>query len=285
MTHSLSHPKPAQRGFTLIELLVVIAIIAILAAILFPVFQRVRENARRASCESNMKQLGLGIIQYTQDNNETLPRGLDVGYTHDWKDFIYPFVKSTGVYTCPDYSGGLTVQVATGTANTPVNDAATGNAPYTVKIPSSYTACCGTDYDSYYGGQPPLTCRQDTDNSSALSDFVSPATTILLYDSDLGYNVSWTTGASLLPTGYTGGVSTQNHGGLTNFLFGDGHVKTQLPSRTGFPINMWNVKNTTMDGDPAPGPAGVYHNFDLGRELKYEDTKLTTNGLAGKYPD
>src|SRR4051812_17971231 len=67
--------RTTARGFTLIELLIVIAIIAIIAAILFPVFARARENARRASCQSNLKQIGLAIMQYTQDNDERLPIG------------------------------------------------------------------------------------------------------------------------------------------------------------------------------------------------------------------
>ena len=93
--------RRSQQGFTLIELLVVIAIIAILAAILFPVFQKVRENARRASCQSNEKQIALTFLQYTQDSDELMPP--DNGSPgRGWAHFIYPFAKSTGVFLCPD---------------------------------------------------------------------------------------------------------------------------------------------------------------------------------------
>ncbi|BCM90963.1 hypothetical protein IAD21_02826 [Abditibacteriota bacterium] len=96
-----------RKGFTLIELLVVIAIIAILAAILFPVFARARENARRTSCQSNLKQIGLGIIQYCQDYDEKFMNGegdrYDVGggINSSWDLVVLPYTKSMQVLVCP----------------------------------------------------------------------------------------------------------------------------------------------------------------------------------------
>ncbi len=124
-----SNSAAKRKGFTLIELLVVIAIIAILAAILFPVFARARENARRASCQSNLKQIALGVFQYTQDYDEKYPMnywgttlvlapatpagtpgltfrfdsgsGTNTGYFVTWMDMIFPYVKSTQIFVCP----------------------------------------------------------------------------------------------------------------------------------------------------------------------------------------
>jgi prepilin-type N-terminal cleavage/methylation domain-containing protein/prepilin-type processing-associated H-X9-DG protein len=101
-----------RKAFTLIELLVVIAIIAILAAILFPVFARARENARRTSCLSNLKQIGLGIMQYVQDYDDTYPstqrytnEGVNTNTTF-WYWDIDPYVKSWQTYICPSSSQG-----------------------------------------------------------------------------------------------------------------------------------------------------------------------------------
>src|SRR5687768_6553527 len=105
------HKKRKTSGFTLIELLIVIAIIALLAAILFPVFSRARENARRASCQSNLKQIGLGLLQYTQDfdemtvnrcyNDATCDVTSNSTTAYKWMDAIFPYVKSETLFNCP----------------------------------------------------------------------------------------------------------------------------------------------------------------------------------------
>lgn len=107
---SMISPAPAserRKGFTLIELLVVIAIIAILAAILFPVFARARERARQTSCASNLKQLGLAFLMFSEDNKERMPSGYDY-FEPDgsrWKPgAVFQYTKTEGVMTCPGMS-------------------------------------------------------------------------------------------------------------------------------------------------------------------------------------
>ncbi len=123
------------KGFTLIELLVVIAIIAILAAILFPVFARARENARRTSCLSNLKQMGLGVMMYVQDydekyplayssNGANQPDGYQWSGTADlwfWQQIIYPYTKNGQVYLCPSATVQPTRVVAGVERSAPVN--------------------------------------------------------------------------------------------------------------------------------------------------------------------
>lgn len=118
MSNFCAHKKgnsPNKMGFTLIEILVVISIIAILAAILFPVFARVRENARRSSCQSNLKQIGLGLLQYSGDYSDKLVRawygnghgdyngGSNAADRYKWMDAIQPYVKSEQVFNCPSH--------------------------------------------------------------------------------------------------------------------------------------------------------------------------------------
>jgi prepilin-type N-terminal cleavage/methylation domain-containing protein/prepilin-type processing-associated H-X9-DG protein len=101
-----------RRGFTLIELLVVIAIIAILAAILFPVFAKAREKARQSSCLSNVKQLTLAMLSYAQDSDEVMPRNVTSStggatYTIAWDQFaVQPYIKNTQILKCPSDTGG-----------------------------------------------------------------------------------------------------------------------------------------------------------------------------------
>jgi prepilin-type N-terminal cleavage/methylation domain-containing protein/prepilin-type processing-associated H-X9-DG protein len=108
--------SPTDKGFTLIELLVVIAIIAILAAILFPVFSQARAKARSAVCISNVKQIALGMNMYAQDYDESFPQwkwdqsysggGGGPGPVNDattlWWNAIYPYVKNAQIFNCPD---------------------------------------------------------------------------------------------------------------------------------------------------------------------------------------
>ncbi len=214
MKAQLSHTQ--RKGFTLIELLVVIAIIAILAAILFPVFARARENARRASCQSNMKQLGLGIMQYTQDYDEQNPRGSfdyplrDGQGRATWDTAIYPYTKSAQILQCPSDTRSTISDPGYG-------DMAVAVPGYASKGTRSYSIA------QYTSGV-------------ALSQIAAPALTVQLGERiNLTYGSAyWFYSHEMIYTDDVDkpGGGEMRHLGTTNFLYADGHVKA-IAGRSG----------------------------------------------------
>lgn len=233
--------KAARRGFTLIELLVVIAIIAILAAILFPVFAKARENARRASCQSNMKQIGLGIMQYTQDYDESYPNCR--GNVDGSKDFIVPldpYIKSAQIWKCPSNSskaidGGGASTLSNGTAIT-VN----------YKWPTHGDCSNTANVPNYFGWSGGPNCTR------SLSDVQRPAVTLNLVEGSDANPDHWA------GSNDTGPGNNCNHLGQGNFLFCDGHVKS-LKWTAVFappPNYMWSFDGTgngVQNGPQNPG--------------------------------
>jgi len=206
-----------RRGFTLMELLVTVAIISLLAAILFPVFARARENARRASCMSNLKQIGLGIMMYVQDYDETYPPYREAtsqtppfpayqSGNWEWQHIIYSYTKNTQLYHCPD-----------------------GNSTYPAGDYGSY----GANYYALHNG------------AVKMAAVTSPSTLYVIMDSGRTYiDPSYAkapSGAFYLPGGglfitpdqsgsvaagfYQSDYANGRHFDGINVVFGDGHVK------------------------------------------------------------
>ena len=225
-----------RRGFTLIELLVVIAIIAILAAILFPVFQKVRENARAISCESNEKQMGLGLTQYSQDNEEQLPPAW-FGYptygfpgNARWMDVIQPYVKNTSLFTDPD-SDTKYVPVPAGKI---VNDIDPNTSKTYGEENGGYAM--NVAYYNSTTGHPPTPIPDVAGNDRrSLADLADPAGTIWVVDFQNGgasFQCAWGAGVNLPiittvspRTLGAGGYLREIHNGRVNVLYCDGHVK------------------------------------------------------------
>ncbi len=195
-----------RRGFTLIELLVVIAIIAILAAILFPVFARAREKARQASCLSNVKQLGLAIMQYVQDYDE-----------------VYPMTRIGATYWCP-------ISGVTGYLLEPyVKNAQVFRCPST----SSATYCYG--YNRRLLG---LWVGNSTDYTPYnMAQIVAPAQKHMLGDSSNDYycyNDTTVNGFGLCGT----------HNEMANVVYADGHGKAVKPDPINANSNYWYPATT-----------------------------------------
>lgn len=224
--------RPVRRGFTLIELLVVIAIVAILAAFLFPVFGRARENARRASCANNLHQIGLGLLQYLQENDDTMPASAYGGAgdsnsstAYKWMDAIYPNVRSESLFVCPS----------------------DGTAKYTYNK-NIQTPEQGRQYGSY--GQNGA-YRDNGDNQTPprsapaytikMSQIVAPGGTVWATDINSGtegngnYGFSWANAATqpaIAPTAPRQlDAIIERHLETTNVLWCDGHVKAQRLDR------------------------------------------------------
>jgi prepilin-type N-terminal cleavage/methylation domain-containing protein/prepilin-type processing-associated H-X9-DG protein len=236
----MTNENGPQQGFTLIELLVVIAIIAILSAILFPVFARARENARRASCQSNLKQIGLGITQYTQDYDERLPgkgtSGSDF-VEFKWMDRIYPYVKSEQVFTCPsDSTGTARYQYAGTTTRTAKNFGSYNiNAGYSQAGPPSGPV------DPSGGFGKSLAAIDDSARTILVADGVSNSGNADIWWTDTPPSVDLTNN----PPAY--GNARARHLDTGNTLFCDGHVKAMKAAQWGelhgANAYLWSVEN------------------------------------------
>jgi prepilin-type N-terminal cleavage/methylation domain-containing protein/prepilin-type processing-associated H-X9-DG protein len=261
-----SRQAASRLGFTLIELLVVIAIIAILAAILFPVYAQAREKARQSTCQNNLYELGVGFMQYAEDNDEQFPQGIvDPAdpqklrhLAEGWAGEILPYHKANGMYRC-------------------LNDLTTASA-------------AGLSVVSY-GYNTDLTAAGNTGEDVGLASLNSPSKTVLYFevvgDGSVDFSndqTSYTSNGTDTPlpssvkfdTGYLLGMTpswaaanvkstTGRHTGGANYVFCDTHVQWLKPE---------NVSTGGTAQDPgcytraaAPKPACTSKNNAAGTEI------------------
>jgi prepilin-type N-terminal cleavage/methylation domain-containing protein/prepilin-type processing-associated H-X9-DG protein len=251
-----------RKGFTLIELLVVIAIIAILAAILFPVFAKAREKARQTSCASNMRQLSLGFAQYVQDFDEKFPNGTIGSGTEPtgWASQIYPEIKSTAVFKCPDDSTTSVPSTTAGVGTAvPISYAENWNVQGGASLaqfiattstvllfevsgvtgdPSNVVSPSGAVGDGYSASELDTFAATDTGttDAGALSNgFTYGGATNTVFTAPTAAQSLYETGYLININNNTGGYDTANaggglHSGGANYAYIDSHVKWALPS-------------------------------------------------------
>jgi prepilin-type N-terminal cleavage/methylation domain-containing protein/prepilin-type processing-associated H-X9-DG protein len=252
------HPctRAYTTGFTLIELLVVIAIIALLAAILFPVFAKVREKARQSTCSSNEKQIGMALLQYVQDYDEAYPIGNTFGSYYDqgagWAGSVYPYLKSTAVFHCPD--DPTDVNVAIVPPLIPVsygfNRLLAGQTLATLTAPTQTVSLFEVK-----GCQAEVTSPTETISPAASGpDVVGNG--FLGYDAQDNYlSGTFATGPMGQPASSVGvdRTSTGRHTDMSNFLMSDGHVK----SLRGTTVSGGDTATSPINPEGAPGIVGT----------------------------
>jgi len=239
------------RGFTLIELLVVIAIIAILAAILFPVFAKAREKARQASCQSNLKQIGLAYQMYNSDYDERFlpmwtqggPGYTGGGFRNWWGGLAMPYIKNLQLFECPSCPSAWRGEATFGGGGKGIYAPCRNTG-------DSYIRFCGGYAMNSYGDNRNGRCPQTGDRGD-LGNWIkeaavrAPAETLCVFD-----GVCLTAGLPCIPSFLEFDPSYSEpdgrHNGGNNFMFCDGHVKWiklkgTASYRPGDPYYLWRV--------------------------------------------
>jgi prepilin-type N-terminal cleavage/methylation domain-containing protein/prepilin-type processing-associated H-X9-DG protein len=257
-----NHQPTMKRAFTLIELLVVIAIIAILAAILFPVFGRARENARRSSCQSNMKQMGLVFVQYAQDYDERMvsagmggPTPSSTSGITAWQVLVQPYVKNYQIYACPSnpnskkdgvnfFGSGFDPNLRVGYHVNKDRD----NEQLTVPSRWMYSPIGNLNQVG-----PSLADIEDASQAITAFDSSSANPSQALTSIEGDNNAETPSNGNTTPPFEAQPLIFSGHLSYANFLFADGHVKALKPLATistamggTGSANLWSRKQINM---------------------------------------